>query len=159
MKELKPLDYKYKKYHNNMIVNKLKKKEFKHFKLKKGILGLKANFGYIIDSKQILSFIKVIARSCKRRYKLWIYCYPNVSLTAKSISVRMGKGIGNIINWIFVIKKNKIFLELIGKSKKILLNGLQKSKKKLSLSSKIIIKKKKKKKNNDIYRKFIICMW
>lgn len=142
MKELKPLKYKYKKYHNFIIVKKLKKKEFKHFNLKKGILGLKASYGDIIDSKQIISFIKVIARSCKRQYKLWLYCYPNVSLTAKSISVRMGKGIGNIINWIFVIKKNKIILEIIGKSKIILLNSLKKSKKKLSLSCKIIIKKK-----------------
>lgn len=142
VKELKPLDFKYKKYHNFIIVKKLKKKEFKHFNLKKGILGLKASYSDIIDSKQIISFIKVVARNCKRQYKLWLYCYPNVSLTAKSISVRMGKGIGNIINWIFVIKKNKIILEIIGKSKIIILNSLKKSKKKLSLATKIIIKKK-----------------
>jgi len=71
MKELKPLEFKYKKYHNFMIVKKLKKKkEFKHFKLKKGIFGLKCLYSDIIDSKQILSFIKVIARCCKRRYKI-----------------------------------------------------------------------------------------
>lgn len=145
MKEFKPLDFKYKKYHNFMIVNKLKKKEFKHFKLIKGTLGLKTSFSSIIDSKQISSFIKVIARHCKRQYKIWLYCFPNIALTAKSISVRMGKGIGSIINWIFIIKKNSIFLEIIGKSKNILLNSLKKSKKKLSFLSKIVINYKKKK--------------
>jgi ribosomal protein L16/L10AE len=70
MKELKPLEYKYKKHHNFMVVNKLKKKEFKHFNLKKGIIGLKALYSAKIDSKQIMSFIKVIARHCKRQYKL-----------------------------------------------------------------------------------------
>jgi len=124
-----------------MIINKLKKKEFKHFFLKKGIMGLKAISSNIIDSKQLVSFIKVLARNCKRQYKLWLYCIPNIAITAKSISVRMGKGIGNIINWIFIIKKNKIFLEIIGKSKIILLTSLKKAKKKLALNSKIIIKK------------------
>lgn len=70
MKEFKPQFFKYKKYHNVMIINKLKKKEFKHFKLRTGVLGLKALYGGKIDSKQISSFIKVIARSCKRQYKL-----------------------------------------------------------------------------------------
>ena len=145
MKELRPKIFKYKKYHNFLILNKLKKKEFKHFKLIRGVLGLKVLYSSVIDSKQISSFIKVIARHCKRQYKIWLYCFPNMSLTAKSISVRMGKGIGNIINWIFVIKKNSIFLEIIGKSKNILLNSLKKSKKKLSFLSKIIINYKKKK--------------
>jgi len=100
-------------------------------------------YSSIIDSKQISSFIKVVARHCKRQYKLWIYCFPNITLTAKSISVRMGKGIGAIINWIFVIKKNRIFVEIIGNSKNILLNSFKKSKKKLSFLSKIIISNKK----------------
>jgi hypothetical protein len=70
MKELKPLIFKYRKCHNFLIVNKLKKKEFKHFKLKKGFLGLKSLNADIIDSKQILSCLKVLTKNCKRRYKL-----------------------------------------------------------------------------------------
>ncbi len=149
MKELKPQKHKYKKYHNFLIMNKLKKKEFKHFKLIKGFIGLKCLYGDKIDSKQILSFLKIITRYCKRKYKLWLYCFPNIALTAKSISVRMGKGVGTIINWIYIIKKNNIFVEILGKSKNILLLGLKKAKKKLKIFSKIIIKKKKK---NDFCR-------
>lgn len=138
MKEFKPIFFKYKKYHNFMIVHKLKKKEFKHFKLFLGIMGLKALKASTINSSQINACIKNIARDCKRKYKIWIYCFPNVSLTAKSISVRMGKGIGGIINWIFVIKKNNIFIELIGKYKHVIFKSLRNCKKKIPFSTKII---------------------
>jgi ribosomal protein L16/L10AE len=62
-----------------------------------------------------------------------------MSLTAKSISVRMGKGIGGIIDWIFVIKKNNIFIELIGKYKYVLFKSLKNCQKKLPFSTKIIM--------------------
>lgn len=139
MSNFKPNFFKHKKYHNSMIVHKLKKKEFKHFKLILGVIGLKAVKSSIINGAQISACIKNIARECKRKYKIWIYCFPNVSLTAKSISVRMGKGIGGIIDWIFVIKKNNIFIELIGRHKHILFNSLRNCKKKISFSTKIIL--------------------
>ena len=53
-----------------MIVNKLKKKEFKHFKLMLGIMGLKALRSNKITGAQISACIKNIARDCKRKYKL-----------------------------------------------------------------------------------------
>lgn len=98
MQDFKPIKFKYKKYHNFLIFKKLKKKEFTHFKLKRGIVGLKILSSSIINSKQIASFIKLIKRYCKKQYTLLLYCFPNIALTAKSISVRMGKGIGNIID-------------------------------------------------------------
>jgi len=70
MKDFKPIFYKYKKYHNFMIVHKLKKKEFKHFKLFLGIMGLKALKASVINSAQINACIKNIARDCKRKYKI-----------------------------------------------------------------------------------------
>ena len=139
MKDFSPNFFKYKKYHNHMIVHKLKKKEFKHFKLILGIIGLKSLKSNIINGSQISACIKSIARDCKRKYKIWIYCFPNVSLTAKSISVRMGKGLGGIIDWVFVIKKNNIFIELIGKYKYVLFKSLKNCKKKLPFSTKIIM--------------------
>lgn len=122
-----------------MIVHKLKKKEFKHFKLFLGMMGLKALKASVINGAQISACIKNIARDCKRKYKVWIYCFPNVSLTAKSISVRMGKGIGEIINWVFIVKKNNIFIELMGKYKYVILKSLKNCKKKIPFSTKIIL--------------------
>jgi hypothetical protein len=70
MSDFKPNFFKYKKYHNSMIVHKLKKKEFKHFKLIIGIIGLKALNSNIINGAQISACIKNIARVCKRKYKI-----------------------------------------------------------------------------------------
>ena len=70
MNEFKPNFFRYRKYHNNMIVKKLKKKEFKHFKLVLGSMGLKALRGDTINGAQISACIKSIARDCKRKYKI-----------------------------------------------------------------------------------------
>ena len=78
MKDFSPNFFKYKKYHNSMIVHKLKKKEFKHFKLFIGVIGLKAIKSSIINGAQISACIKNIARDYKRKYKIWIYCFQNV---------------------------------------------------------------------------------
>ena len=70
MKDFKPIFFKYKKYHNFMIVQKLKKKEFKHFRLFIGIMGLKTLKANVINGAQISACIKNIARDCKRKYKI-----------------------------------------------------------------------------------------
>lgn len=145
MKDFNPIFFKFKKYHNYLIVHKLKKKEFKHFKLIIGNIGLKALKSYTINNAQLNSCIKTIIRECKRQYKLWLYCMPNVSLTSKSISVRMGTGIGAIKDWVFVIKKNKIFIEVISKYKYGVFKGLKKCKKKLPFPTKIVTSEYKKK--------------
>jgi len=65
-----PLFFKYKKYHNYMIINKLKKKEFKNFKLILGYYGLKAMISSEITGRQINACIRIITRICKRNYYL-----------------------------------------------------------------------------------------
>ena len=52
----------------------------------------------------------------------------------------MGKGIGSIINWIFIVKKNNIFLELIGKYKYVVFKSLKNCKKKITICNKNNIK-------------------
>lgn len=151
MKDFKPLFFKYKKYHNYMIMDKLKKKEFKHFKLILGEMGIKALKASKINGIQLNACIKIITRDCKRKYKLWIYCFPNMSLTAKSISVRMGTGVGSIYDWIFIIKKNNIFMELLGRYNFYLLKAFKNCKKKLAFPTKIILKNYVKKWRNFKY--------
>jgi len=70
MKDFKPLFSKYRKIHNNILISKLKKKEFKHFKLVIGEMGLKALRASKINGIQLNACIKIITRDCKRKYKL-----------------------------------------------------------------------------------------
>lgn len=57
----------------------------------------------------------------------------------------MGKGIGNLIDWIFVIKKNGVFLEIKGKLNNGLYSTLKRSRNKLPFLSTIMMTKKPKK--------------
>lgn len=50
----------------------------------------------------------------------------------------MGKGIGSIIDWVFIIKKNNIFIELIGKYRYVIFKSLKNCKKKILFLIKII---------------------
>lgn len=144
MKEFKPKIIKWKKYHNRLILRKLKQTNNKHFYLYKGILGLKALESEVIKSNELKTVLTTMLKKCGRQYKIWTYCYPNISFTSKSISVRMGKGVGSLdSNWLFCIKKNTVFLEFSSKSVEFLKNGIKSCKKKLKISCKIIEKNKK----------------
>lgn len=70
MKEFKPIKFKYKKYHNFLIFRKLRKKEFRHFKLLRGDIGLKVLSASVLNSKQLSSFMKLLLRFCKKEYKI-----------------------------------------------------------------------------------------
>lgn len=139
MKEFKPINYKWRKYHNRLILRKLKKKNYKHFFLYRGLLGLKALDSEIIKSNELKTVLTTMQKKCGRQYKVWIYCFPNISFTSKSVSVRMGKGIGSLdSNWLFAIKKNTVFLEFASKSKQFLKIGIQSCQKKLKINSRLI---------------------
>lgn len=135
-----PLEWKYRKFHNNIIVNKLKKQQTKYALFKKGQLGLQSKESCPIDSKQLLSCLRILTRICKKSFRFWFYCFPNISITAKGISVRMGTGIGPIKNWIYIIKKNALFLELSAESFDLVFFALKKARKRLKLKNKIIQK-------------------
>ena len=144
MKEYKPKIFKWKKLHNKLLKRKLKQKNYKHFYIYKGFLGLKALQSDVISSKELKTVFSTMLKKCGRQYKIWLYCYPNYSFTSKSISVRMGKGIGGLdSNWLYCIKKNTIFFEFSSKSLNFLKTGLKSCKKKLRISCRIIQKNSK----------------
>lgn len=150
MKEFKPLKYKWTKCHNKLITKKLVQENYTHYFLYKGLVGLKALQSEVISSKELKAIITALQKKCGRQFKIWIYCYPNVSLTSKSVSVRMGKGMGSLdSNWFFVIKKNTVFLEFSSKSLEFLLTGVKSCKNKIKIKSQIIQKITK---WDDLYR-------
>lgn len=123
--ECKPLEFKFRKFHNKIIKRRLKKCEIKHFFLYKGQVGLKTVKSKVITSIQLKTILKGLSRSIKKREgKIFLFCFPNIALTGKSVSVRMGAGIGDIIEWIYIVKKNSILLELDCYDSNKLLNAI-----------------------------------
>lgn len=112
--------------------------------IKQGIIGLKIMKMGKISKNQVESARKVIVKHTKRNCKIWIRLDSSIPLTKKSISSRMGKGIGKFYKSIFLVKKGAIIFEVFFSlilSKHFLKIVLRKSAQKIPLSIKITCKK------------------
>jgi len=112
---LQPKKTKFKKLHKN----KLKKLEYSANSLGFGSIGLQALNSGCISSRQIEATRQSINRKLKRTGKIWIKIFPHISITAKPIEVRMGKGKGAVKHWVAKVKKGTVLFEIDGVPKKI----------------------------------------
>lgn len=131
---LQPKKTKYKKIKKG----KLFKLDFKKNKLQFGTVGLKAVNSAIISARQIEASRQAISRKIKKKGKLWIRIFPDLPITAKSISSRMGKGKGALSHWGVRVKGGTILFEICGiKDPKVIETALRTGSAKLPLKTKI----------------------
>lgn len=116
---------------------KLKRLEFKTNKLIFGVYGLKAAESGIISSRQIEAARQAIARKIKRKGKIWIRIFPYLSITSKPLSVRMGKGKGQVSHWGARVAKGAILFEVCGPNSNVIRLSLKTGGAKLPLKTKI----------------------
>ena len=116
---------------------RLKKFEFKMNKLKFGVLGLKAIESGIIKYHQILSVKHLILKEMKKKSKIWIRVSPNLSVTSKSIGMRMGKGKGLVSQWVVKINSGAVLFEVCSAKLNYIMLALKMSKSKLPIKTKI----------------------
>ena len=131
---LQPKSVKYKKFRKS----KLSKFEFKSNKLKFGTIGLKAVESGIITTRQIESARQAIMRKIKRKGKLWIRIFPNVSITAKPNESRMGKGKGPFSHWSVKVSGGQVLFELCGSKLNLALTAFKTGGAKLPVKTKIV---------------------
>ena len=79
-----------------------------------GEFGLKTLENGWLKNTQLEAVRVIIARQLHGGGKMWIRVFPDKSITKKPAEVRMGKGKGDIIHWVAVIKRGKILFELGG---------------------------------------------
>jgi large subunit ribosomal protein L16 len=92
----------------------------KNNKLLIGDYAIKAIESGYVNSRQIEAARKAISKHVKKFAKLYIKIKPNLGITKKPAEVRMGKGKGNISDWVYAVKAGKILLELKVKDSSIL---------------------------------------
>ncbi len=132
---LQPKKIKYKKTKKG----KLRKLEFKSNNLKFGTIGLKAENSAIINSRQIEAARQAISRKIKKKGKIWIRIFPDLPITAKPISSRMGKGKGAISHWGARVRGGSILFEICGvKDIRIVLAALKTGAAKLPVRTRIL---------------------
>jgi large subunit ribosomal protein L16 len=131
---LQPKKTKYKKIKKG----KIRKLEFKANKLQFGIVGLKAVNSAIITARQIEATRQAISRKIKKKGKVWIRVFPDLPITAKPISARMGKGKGSLSHWGVRVRGGTMLFEICGvKDPKIIESALRTGSAKLPLKTKI----------------------
>ena len=135
----------------------LKPKKFKNYKVKKnrlhglnytsknlttGSYGLKALDYARLTSKQIETTYMAINKILQKQAKVYINIFPDTPITSKSIASRMGKGKGDIKNWVCLIKPGKILFEISDISEDIAYKALAYGASKLTINCKIVKFKK-----------------
>ncbi|PIM95148.1 50S ribosomal subunit protein L16 [Candidatus Hodgkinia cicadicola] len=120
------------------------KKQFRgHYKIKSksgcfieyGTYGLRATSSGRINGVQIESARVAISKFIKKVGKLWIRVFPNIPITKKPIEVRMGKGKGEVCDWIFKVGIGRIIFEIQGTSEEIARTALKAASYKLGIDT------------------------
>ena len=105
-----------------------------------GDFGLQALEGAWISQQQIEAARVAMTRYMKRGGKVWINIFPHLSLTAKGIGMRQGKGKGAPEKWVAVVKQGKIMFEIAGVSEEVAREALRIAMHKLPIKCKFVKK-------------------
>ncbi len=79
-----------------------------------GEYGLQAIEPAWLTAKQIESARVTLSRRTKKIGKFYIRVFPQKPITAKPAETRMGKGKGNVEEWVCVVKRERIMFEVAG---------------------------------------------
>lgn len=133
----------------------LKPKRKKYRKEQKGSLrglaktGNKLDFGDFglqtlergrISSTQIEAARIAVTRHLKRHGRIWIRMFPDKPVTKKPLEVRMGKGKGEVEEWVAQIKPGKILFEVSGCTETEARNGFSRAAQKLPVRCKFLVR-------------------
>jgi len=132
---MKPKSTKFKKYHKPYLKN--------YYNYKTNLIyseyALITTEPCVITASQIESITLTIKRALKRKGKIIHRVFPHQSLTKKPQEVRMGKGKGNVHQWVQVLKPNSIILEIHVSSKAVAKTALKAASNKLPFKTKLIL--------------------
>jgi large subunit ribosomal protein L16 len=112
--------------------------EFRVTKLAFGTLGIKALKSKRLKVEQIESLRKALIKKLKGKGKIWIRVFPQLSVTAKPVETRMGKGKGSVDYWCAQVNAGRVLFELAGISTALNKDILKISANKLPIPVKLI---------------------
>ncbi|AGS06665.1 50S ribosomal protein L16 [Candidatus Carsonella ruddii] len=127
---------------NQLKFLKYQKKRNKGISVKRNFLvfgnyGLKAINNGFLNFKQIESARKSLVHNFGKNSKILIRIFPDKVITKKPLEVRMGKGKGNISDWVSVIKPGIIIFEVKNSNFEIVKKAFFTASQKLSIKTEI----------------------
>ena len=81
-----------------------------------------------------------MTRYMKRGGRVWINIFPHLAKTKQPLETRMGKGKGNVEEWVAVVKEGKIMFEIGGVSEEIAREAFRLASHKLPIKCKFVKK-------------------
>ena len=133
---LMPKRVKYRRQHRGKMRGRAKGGTEVNF----GEFGLQAQSSSWVTNRQIEAARIAMTRYMKRGGKVWINIFPHLSLTAKGIGMRQGKGKGAPEKWVAVVKQGKIMFEVSGVSEEVAREALRLAMHKLPIKCKFVMK-------------------
>lgn len=103
-----------------------------------GAYGLQALTRGWITNIQIEACRVAINRTMKRKGKVWIRIFPDKPVTKKPLEVRMGKGKGNVENWVAVVKPGRVLFELDGVPESVAVQAMRLAATKLPVRTRLV---------------------
>ncbi len=131
---LQPKKVKYRKQHKG----RMKGKAHRGSSLTFGDYGLQAVECSRVTARQIEAARIAMTRHVKRGGKVWIRIFPDKPITKKPAETRMGKGKGNLEEWVAVVKPGRILYEMEGVSDKVARDALRLAAHKLPLATRFV---------------------
>ncbi len=105
-----------------------------------GDYGLKCLESGWITARQIEASRVAMTRFVKRGGKIWIRLFPDKPITKKPAETRMGKGKGNVEEWVAVVKRGRVLYEMEGVPREIAAEALRLAAHKLPLRTRFVVR-------------------
>ena len=101
-----------------------------------GSFGIKSLETEWINQRQI-----AVSRYMQREGQIWIRIFPDKPITKKPADVRMGKGKGDPVGYVFPITPGRIIFEVEGVSYEVAKEALRLAAQKLPVTTKFVVRR------------------
>jgi large subunit ribosomal protein L16 len=133
----------------------LQPKKVKYRKMQKGRIrgaatrGAEVSFGDYglqvlqsgrITARQIEAARIAMTRHVKRGGKIWIRVFPDKPISKKPAETRMGKGKGNVEEWVATVRRGRILYEMEGVPRAVASEALRLAAHKLPLRTRFVVR-------------------
>jgi len=105
-----------------------------------GDYGLQALESGKISARQIEAARVAMTRYVKRGGKIWIRIFPDKPITKKPAETRMGKGKGNVEEWVALIRRGRILYEMEGVAREVAVEALRLAAHKLPMRTRFVVR-------------------
>jgi large subunit ribosomal protein L16 len=103
-----------------------------------GDYGLQVTESGKLSARQIEAARIAMTRHVKRGGKIWIRVFPDKPITKKPAETRMGKGKGNVEDWVAVVRRGRILYEMEGVGRDVAVVALKLAASKLPLATRFV---------------------